>query len=109
MPTRRTSHDKAIRERALEHWRKDGSPAGRLDEYIERARELQAIIDNPTAGQLPNPMTVHHNEVGPRQPVEEAELQENLGEFPSLLGEDQGDHLQAPMTRKKAHQVREET
>ena len=109
MSKRKTSHDKAIRERAIEHWRKDGSPAGRLDEYIEQARELQAIIDNPTAGQLPNPMTMHHNEAASGQPVEEAELLENLGEFPSRLGEDQGDHLQAPMTRKKAHQFREET
>jgi len=54
-------------------------------------------------------MTVHHNEGASEQPVEEAELLENLGEFPSRLGEDQGDHLQAPMTRKKAHQFREET
>jgi len=108
MSKHETKHDKAIRERALEHWRKDGSPAGRLDEYLERARELQAIIDNPTAGQLPNPMTVHHNEGASGQPVEEAELLENLGEFRSLRGEDQGDQLQAPMTRKKARQFRQE-
>jgi hypothetical protein len=56
MTTRATKHDKAIRQRAERMWHDEGSPAGRLDEYLERARELQAIIDNPTAGQLPNPM-----------------------------------------------------
>jgi hypothetical protein len=67
-------------------WHDEGSPAGRMDEYLERSRELQAIVDNPTAGQLPNPMTAHHSEIVPEQPVEEAELMENLGEFPSPAG-----------------------
>ncbi len=102
--TRMTKHDRAIHERGERMWRDDGSPAGRLDEYLERARELQAIVDNPTAGQLPNPMTSHHGEIAPEPPVEEAELMENLGEFPSLTGEDQGDEIQAPMTREKARE-----
>jgi hypothetical protein len=46
-------------------------------------------------------MTAHHGEIEPECPVEEAELMDNLGEFPSLLG-DQGDHMQTPMTRRKA-------
>jgi hypothetical protein len=96
-----TKHDIAIHRRALRMWRDDGAPPGRLPEYEERARELQAFIDNPTGGQLPNPLTAQHGEVEPAQPMEEAELQENLGEFPSLLT-DQGDHLEAPMTRSKA-------
>lgn len=82
MTTRTTKHDKAIRQRAKQMWHEEGCPAGRLNEYLERARELQAIIDNPTAGQLPNPMTVHHGKVESEQPVEEADLTENLGEFP---------------------------
>jgi len=82
-------------------WHDEGCPANRLDDYLERARELQAIIDNPTAGQLPNPMTAHYGQVESEQPVEEAEIMENLGEFPSRLG-DQGDHIQTPMTRRKA-------
>jgi Protein of unknown function (DUF2934) len=103
--TRTTTHEKVIRQRAERMWREEGSPPGRLDDYLERARELQAITDNPTAGQLPNPMTTHHGDVGPLQPVEEAEIMENLGEFPSLLG-DQGEHIQSPMTRRKARQFR---
>lgn len=98
------THDQAIRARAERMWREDGSPAGRLEEYLERARELQGIIENPTAGQLPNPMTTHQGGIGPAQPVEEAALQENLGEFPSILG-DQGDHPSVPMTRKKARET----
>lgn len=109
MKTRMTKHEKAIRQHAEKMWHDEGSPAGRLDEYLERARELQAIIDNPTAGQLPNPMTAHHGKVEPEQPVEEAELMENLGEFPSLVGEDQGDDVQTPMTRRKARQFSSET
>jgi hypothetical protein len=101
MTAHETKHDRAIRQRAEQMWQAEGCPAGRMDDYLERARELQAFVDNPTAGQLPNPMTAHHGEVGPEQPVEEAELMDNLGEFPSLLG-DQGDHVQTPMTRRKA-------
>jgi hypothetical protein len=101
-------HQNAIRERAQRMWRDDGSPKGRLNEYLERARELQAIIDNPNAGELPNPMTTHHGEVESEQPIEEAEIQENLGEFPSQLG-DQGDHLQSPMTRQRARQFLRKT
>jgi hypothetical protein len=35
------------------------------------------------------------------QPVEEAELTENLGGFPSRFGH-QGDYVQTPMTRRSA-------
>lgn len=98
---RQTSAEKAIRERARQMWKRDGCPAGRMEEYIEYARELQVFIDNPRAGLLPNPLTLHHGQVGPATPIEEAELQENLGEFPSLTGEDQGDRLQVPVARRR--------
>lgn len=71
-----------------------------MDDYLERARELQAIADNPGAGQLPNPMTAHHGMIEPVQPVEEASIMENLGEFPSLTGDDQGSRLQTPVARR---------
>jgi hypothetical protein len=101
MITTEKAHDKRVRAWGERLWRADGSPKGREAEYMERARELQAIKDNPTAGQLPNPMTAHHGEVPPVEPIEEAELMENLGEFPGRLT-DQGDRLSAPMTKKKA-------
>jgi len=105
---RASEHDLRMRARALHHWREDGSPMGQLDDYLERSRELQAIEDHPNAALLPNPMVLHHGDVAPEQPVEEAELMENLGEFPNLLS-DQGDRSVVPMTRKKARQTLRES
>jgi hypothetical protein len=89
-----------IRERAYHLWEQDGRPHGRADEYWERARELEAIAAHPSAGLKPNPMT-EHNGVITEQPVEEAELMENLGEFPGRLT-DQGERPTSPMTKRKA-------
>jgi hypothetical protein len=97
-------HERRIHARALRQWRREGAPKGRIDEYLERARELQAFEDHPNAALLPNPMSRHHGAIAPPEPVEEAALMENLGEFPGLLS-DQGDRSPVPMTRKKAHQV----
>src|SRR5689334_1638616 len=95
-------HERLIRAHGIRMWREAGAPKGREDEYIERARELQAIIDHPGAALLPNPMIAHPQ---PTDPVEEAELQENLGEFPGRLT-DQGDRAPAPMTKRKARELR---
>jgi hypothetical protein len=93
-------HDERIRIRAHRLWLADGAPAGREDEYLERARELQGIEDNPSAGLLPNPMVASHGEIPPAQPIEEAALEENLGELPGRLT-DEGDRRQTPMTRQE--------
>lgn len=100
MAKRRQKPEDRVRERAERLWREDGSPHGRMDEYLERARELLAIEDHPSAGLLPNPMTRHGGAIPPEEPVEEAELMENLGEFPSRLT-DQGDRSQVPMVHPK--------
>ena len=97
-------HERRIKARARRMWREAGSPKGREDEYMERARELQAITDHPGAGLLPNPMVAHPHPEGSEEPVEEAELLENLGEFPGRS--DQGDRLTAPMTKAKARAFR---
>jgi len=102
-----SAHERRIRARAIRLWREDGSPAGRLDEFLERARELQAFEDHPNAALLPNPMTLHHGQVEPELPVEEAELMENLGEFPGRS--DQGDRSPVPMTRRRALQTLRES
>ena len=86
--------------RALRMWREAGSPKGRKPEYLERARELQAFVDHPDAGLLPNPMLMQPQPAATEEPVEEAELLENLGEFPGRT--DQGDRMTAPMTKQKA-------
>jgi len=100
------AHERRIHVRAIRLWREDGSPEGRLSEFLERARELQAFEDHPDAALLPNPMALHHGQMEPEQPVEEAELMENLGEFPGRS--DQGDRRPVPMTRRRARQVMRE-
>jgi len=96
--------EERIRVRAYHLWLADGCPQGREAEFWERAKELQGIIDNPGSGQLQNPMTQHHGEIQPEQPVEEAELMDNLGEFPTRLT-DQGDRRSTPMAAKKPHKA----
>jgi hypothetical protein len=93
------SQDERIRVRAYHLWEADGRPRGREEEFWERARELIAIEDNPTAGQLPNPMQANPRP-GPEEPVEPIEAVENQGEFPGRLT-DQGERQQAPSRRKR--------
>ena len=98
----KVKHDKQIRLRGRRLWREAGNPKGREDEYIELARELQAFRDHPQAALLPNPMMAHPEPSATEEPVEEAELLENLGEFPGRT--DQGDRMLAPMTKSRARQ-----
>ncbi|HET7881316.1 MAG TPA: DUF2934 domain-containing protein [Acetobacteraceae bacterium] len=84
--------DERVRRRARELWEADGRPQGREDEFLERARELIAMEDNADAGLLPNPMT-HPSRA--EDGVEEAEIQENYGEFPERMT-DQGDRRHTP-------------
>ncbi|MBV9784022.1 MAG: DUF2934 domain-containing protein [Acidisphaera sp.] len=80
-----------IRERAYHLWQADGSPHGRDLEYWERARELIGMEENPGAGQLP----------ATQEPViEEADIQENLGEFPDRFA-DQGERQPTPTRRRR--------
>jgi hypothetical protein len=91
--------DASIRQRAYHLWEADGRPHGREAEFWERARELIGMEDSPGTGLLPNPMT--QEERMPGVIVDEAALQDNLGEFPSLMT-DQGDRLQTPMAQVEA-------
>ena len=84
-------------------WQADGSPAGQQAEFHERARELLAIEDNPGAGQLPvtepDPLDIITSLPKPgSSAIEEADIQENLGEFPGPYT-DQGDREQTPRRR----------
>lgn len=92
--------EQRIRERAYHLWEADGSPHGRDLEYWERARELVGMEESAGAGLIPNPQThPAPNEVAPGSKVEEAEIQENYGEFPGRMT-DQGDWEQTPEPRK---------
>ena len=104
MATTEKDRERKIRARAQRLWRANDAPKGRLPDHLERARELVAIEEHPAAGLLPNPMTQHHGEIPSAEPVEEAEIMENLGEFPGRLT-DQGDRAPVPTTRKKARRL----
>ena len=89
-----------IRRRAYHLWNDEGRPHGRHDEFWERARELVGMEESAGAGQLPNPETAGRDP-SQAQPVEEAFLQENLGEFPDRLA-DQGEVDPTPRARRTA-------
>lgn len=93
-----------IRLRAYHMWEADGRPDGRHDEYWERARELQGMADSSGAGEMPNPMTQPGEPGAPV--VEEAKLQENLGEFPYGSLTDQGDRAEMPVVPDRAETAR---
>lgn len=87
-----------IRDRAYFLWEQDGRPHGQHDEYWERARELQGMADSIHAGERPVTDRVPHAADG--TPIEEASIQQNLGEFPHAGSSDQGDRQETPLPRK---------
>jgi hypothetical protein len=91
------AREQRVRERAYQLWEADGKPHGRDVEYWQRARELVAMEENAGSGLLPNPQS--DPEAARKTGVEEAEIQENLGEFPDRLA-DQGEMQPAPAPRR---------
>lgn len=77
-----------IRARAHKIWEDEGRPEGRAAAHWEQARILVAIEDDRTSLK---PVA----EARAGEPVEEADIQENLGEFPAGRT-DQGDRAAAP-------------
>ena len=91
--------EQRVRERAYLLWEADGMPHGHDVEYWERARELIGMEESAGSGLLPNPSTTPDS---PRETgIEEAELQENLGEFPGRLA-DQGEVATTPAPKRKS-------
>lgn len=87
--------EERIRVRAYYLWQADDRPEGRDQEFWQRARELIAIEDNPTAGQKPNPMT------GTGEPGSEPiEAVDNQGELPDRVT-DQGERQPPPRRRRR--------
>ncbi|BAF86247.1 DUF2934 domain-containing protein [Azorhizobium caulinodans] len=83
------AHDEKIRELAYQIWIEEGQPEGRAEIHWDMATELVAQTENYPATLRPVP-----TEDGP--PEEPADIQNNLGEFPTLT--DQGE--QVPPSRK---------
>lgn len=90
-----------IKERAYQLWEADGGPHGRHDEYWERASELVRMEESGLPGQLPNPVTQPGIDPTASEPVEEASIQENLGEFPDRFA-DQGESQPTPKPKRAA-------
>lgn len=78
--------DVRVEERAVRLWTEAGSPDGGHARYMDPARELVAIeeVDLP-------PLDI---EDAAKPIIEEASIQSNLGEFPTLR--DQGDEMTFP-------------
>lgn len=94
-----------IRLRAYHLWASEGRPKGQAEAYWERARELDAIAHNPPAP-LPNPIADHRPRTADGTLIEEAALEENLGEFPNRFT-DQGDRMHTPESREIAREFRD--
>jgi hypothetical protein len=88
------AREQRIRERAYHLWEADGRPDGRAEEYWERAEALLGLDGDPTAGQLANPIAAGADPSA--MTVEEASIQDNLGEFPDRFA-DQGEWRQTPL------------
>ena len=91
-------YQRKVRERAYHLWEADGQPHGRDQEYWDRATRLIGIEESGNSGQLPNPGTEATSPFS--GPVEEASIQENLGEFPDRSS-DQGEHAQTPSAKRR--------
>jgi hypothetical protein len=91
--------EQRVRERAYELWEADGRLHGRDIEYWERAREMVGMEESAGSGVLPNPTAQPDSphETG----IEEAVIQENLGEFPDRFA-DQGEVQPTPAPKRKS-------
>ena len=86
--------ERRIRKRARHLWEEAGKPRSGIDAFLDNARTLIAIEDNPHAATKPNPIT-HPPNIGPTgEPIEPIEAVENEGEFPTLT--DQGEEHTYP-------------
>lgn len=92
------ARDQRVRELAYKLWQADGEPHGADLEYWERARELVAMEDSAGSGQVAFERDEARRIDG--NIVDEAALQDNLGEFPTRLS-DQGDRAQTPKARSR--------
>ena len=92
------AREERIRERAYHLWESEGQPEGRAVEFWERAAELVGMEDSGLTGQIENPIAAGIDPTAPTG-VEEAEIQQNLGEFPDRFA-DQGEWQQTPKAKK---------
>jgi hypothetical protein len=88
-----------VTHKAEELWHAAGN-AGPVEAYREQADELVRMELAGATGQVP---------INAPHFVDEAALEENLGEFPGGVKADQGERRQTPMTREELDHGGEET
>ena len=92
-------HDRQLRLHGRQMWRE----AGRRGARTNTSSGARVQVQRPPEGRVvANPMVAHPEPSATEEPVEEAELLENLGEFPGRT--DQGDRMPAPMTKRRARE-----
>ena len=85
--------EERIRRRAYALWEQEGRPKGRDQVHWDEATELIAIEDNHGTATIPLASSVRR--LGPEgEPIEEAEMVRNLGEFPTMT--DQAEQTYPP-------------
>ena len=94
------AHAQRVRERAYHLWEADGCPNNTAEEYWYRAETLARMEIAPHAGELPNPATLPGADPNRTQIIEEASIQENLGEFPDRFA-DQGERQATPRRQSR--------
>ena len=99
------SHQQRIRERAYHRWESEGRPDGQSAAYWERAQQLDAI-EHYRPEPMPNGLANDRRLTSEGVLIEEASLQENLGEFPALFT-DQGETMPTPESRAIAREFRD--
>jgi hypothetical protein len=98
------AHEQRIRLRAYYLWESEDKPLGQAAAYWERARELDAMAQAPATASHPNADPMPRTADGVL--IEDAALQENLGEFPSRFT-DQGETMPTPESREIAREFRD--
>src|SRR5262245_60531139 len=80
--------EERIRERAYRLWIEEGRPEGKASEHWEKARELLELEADPNEGREQS--NEGYNNPAPwGEPVENASVLENLGEFPTTTDRSQ--------------------
>ena len=95
--------DAKIRAKAKEMWITDGKPTCGPEGYMEAATDLIGMEINPDAGEIPvdSPVPLAAN----GQPIEDAKIQENLGNLGGSMDE-QDDRQEVPFgTREEEEQA----
>lgn len=84
-------NEERVRQWAYKLWQEEGCPEGREAVHWDKARELVAIEDNQRSTMIPV------KERGPEgEPIEEAKIQKNYGEFPTLTDQGEGEEPHRP-------------